>query len=74
LQTDVIEKLKEADGEVVLDFSSVPRLDTAAATAMENLADLAGPASVRIAIRSVNVDVYKVLKLLKLTQRFSFVS
>lgn len=74
LQTEVIEKLKEADSEVVLDFSSVPRLDAAAARAMEDLAGLAGPASVRIGLRSVNIDVYKVLKLLKLTQRFSFVS
>jgi hypothetical protein len=41
---------------------------------MEELAQLASEKNVKVALRSVNVDVYKVLKLVKLTRRFSFVN
>jgi hypothetical protein len=38
------------------------------------LARVADEKAVKVALRGVNVDVYKVLKLVKLTRRFSFVS
>ncbi len=65
-------KLDNADGELVLDFSSVHRLDPAALKAMEELAGLADEKAVKLALRGVDVDIYKVLKLVKLAPRFSF--
>jgi len=68
------EKLDSVEGEVVLDFSSVRRVDPSAVRAMEGFADTADDKAVKVALRGVNVDVYKVLKLVKLASRFSFVS
>jgi ABC-type transporter Mla MlaB component len=68
------EKLDGAGGEVVLDFSSVRRIDSRELRAMEEFAGLADVKAIRVELHGVNVDVYKVLKLVKLTRRFSFVS
>ncbi len=68
------EKLDGTEGEAVLDFSSVRRLDSNAVSAIEEVARLAEQKNVKIVLRGVNVDVYKVLKLMKLTRRFSFVN
>ncbi len=68
------EKLDGTEGEVVLDFSSVRRIDSSALRAMEELARIADEKTLKVALRGVNVDVYKVLKLMKLTGRFSFVN
>ena len=67
-------KLDGSEGEVVLDFSSVRRVDPDILRAMENLAGVADGKNVRIVLRGVNVDIYKVLKMVKLTTRFSFVT
>ena len=68
------ETLDSAKGDVVLDFSSVRRIDPSAIRAMEKLAGLADGKSVKVVLRGVNVDIYKVLKLVKLTSRFSFLT
>jgi len=68
------EKLDSAEGEAVLDFSSVLRIDASALRAMEDFARIADEKAVKVVLRGVNVDVYKVLKLVKLTRRFSFVN
>jgi len=68
------EKLDRTDGEVVLDFSSVRRIEPSALKAMEEFASLADNKGVKVALRGVNVDVYKVLKLMRLAPRFSFVN
>jgi anti-anti-sigma regulatory factor len=68
------EKLDSAEGEAFLDFSSVRRIDSNALRAMQELARIADEKAVKVVLRGVNVDVYKVLKLVKLTQRFSFVN
>jgi anti-anti-sigma regulatory factor len=68
------EKLDSAEGEVVLDFSSVLRIDTCGLTAMEEFARTADDKGLKVALRGVNVSLYKVLKLMKLTSRFSFVN
>jgi len=68
------EKLDSAEGDVALDFSSVHRVDSSALRAMEELARIADDKNVKVALRGVNVEVYKVLKLVKLTRRFSFVN
>ncbi len=66
------EKLEGADGEAVLDFSSVRRVDASALRALEELAGAAEEKAVKVVLRGVNVEVYKVLKLVRLTRRFSF--
>ena len=68
------EKLDSAEGDVCLDFSSVRRIDPSALRAMEELAGLADEKAVKVVLRGVNVDIYKVLKLVKLTSRFSFLT
>jgi anti-anti-sigma regulatory factor len=68
------ERLDGAAREAVLDFESVRRIDSSALQAMEGFADIADKKTVKVGLHGVNVDVYKVLKLMKLTRRFSFVS
>lgn len=70
-----IEKsLDRSQGEVVIDFSSVTRLDGVALRSLVEFAKKAETASVKVILCGVNVDVYKVLVLMKLTSRFSFVN
>ncbi len=71
---EVGEKLDSVEGEVALDFSSVRRLDASALKAMEELAGIADDKSVKVVLGAVHVGVYRVLKLVKLTSRFSFVN
>lgn len=71
---EAVAKLSHADGELVLDCSSVRQVGPGAIRALEHLATAADEKGVRIILRSVNVDVYKVLKLDRLTQRFSFLT
>jgi anti-anti-sigma regulatory factor len=61
-------------GATVLDFSSVRRIDPKTLRAMEELATLAEAKSVKISLRGVNVDIYKVLKLSRLALRFVFLT
>ena len=68
------ENLDHAAGETVLDFSSVRRVDAAALTALDEFARLAGEKSVKVVLRGVNVDVYKVLKLVQVTRKLAFVN
>jgi anti-anti-sigma regulatory factor len=74
LQHEAVDKVNSARGEVILDFSSVLRIDSNAVPAMEHLAGLAADRSVKVVLRAVNGGIYKVLKLLKLTERFSFLT
>jgi anti-anti-sigma regulatory factor len=64
--------LESGEGKAVVDFSSVEWLDSAAVQALEKFADVADGKGAQVALRGVNVGVYKVLKLAKLTSRFSF--
>jgi anti-anti-sigma regulatory factor len=68
------EKLDRAEGEAVLDFSSVRRVDSSTLRALEEFARTADEKAVKVVLRGVSVDVYKVFKLVKLTRRFTFVS
>jgi anti-anti-sigma regulatory factor len=69
-----LEQMNGAGNEIVLDFSSVARIDAGALRAVADLAVAADANAARIALRGVNVDVYRVLKLMQLTPRFSFLS
>jgi anti-anti-sigma regulatory factor len=66
--------LGSTEAELVLDFSAVRRVDPSALRAMEELAGAADAKPVKVALRGVNVDVYKVLKLARLSSRFSIVN
>jgi anti-anti-sigma regulatory factor len=63
-----------ATSELLLDFSAVERIDAKALIAIEELAERAEQAEVAVVFRGVNVRVYKVLKLVRLASKFSFVS
>ena len=67
-------KLENADGEVVLEFSAVRRMNPPALRAIEDFVGAAEEKSVRVALRGVNIDVYKVLKLARMSSRFSVVN
>jgi anti-anti-sigma factor len=60
---EALEKLDSARGELVLDLSSVRRIDSSELRALENLAKVAEEKSVKVALSGVNVGVYRVLKL-----------
>jgi anti-anti-sigma regulatory factor len=68
------EKLESVQGELVLDFSSVFRLDSRSLRAMEEFTGMAAEKGVKVVLCGVNVGVYKVLKLVRLASRFSFVN
>ena len=69
---EIQEKLSSAEGELLLDFSAVRRVDPSGLRAMEDFAAEAEHRAVKVSLRGVNVDVYKVFKLARLTSRFSF--
>ncbi len=69
---EACERLETADTELTLDFSSVNRMDPIAVCALKSFAQLAGDKTVKIVLRGVNVDIYKVLKLVDLAKCFSF--
>jgi anti-anti-sigma regulatory factor len=68
------EKMDSGEGGLVLDFSSVSRIDAQALRAMEALAAGAEGKGVKLTLRGTRADVYKVLKLMKLTPRFLFLT
>ena len=59
---------------MILDFSAVRRIDPDALTLLKALAGLADEKGVKLALRGVNVSIYKVLKLVNLAPRFSFLT
>jgi anti-anti-sigma regulatory factor len=71
---DACGSLEMANNQFGLDFSSVRRVEPGCLAAMEALAVKADEKSVEIMLCGVNVDVYKVLKLARLTPRFFFVN
>lgn len=71
---EIEKSLDRTQGEVVIDFSSVARLDGSALRSLAEFTGKAETASVKVILRGVNVEVYKVLVLMKLTSRFSFVN
>lgn len=71
---EACENLKQAEGEMMLDLSAVRRIDPSGLRAVEILAAAADEKAIDVSLLGVNVDVYKVLKLAKLTTRFSFVN
>jgi anti-anti-sigma regulatory factor len=65
-------QVEKGTKEIVLDFSSVCRIDTTALRALEDFIRMADEKSVKLTLRAVDVEVYKVLKLQKLAGRVSY--
>jgi anti-anti-sigma regulatory factor len=65
-------KSLQSELELTLDFSGVGRVDSPGLRAIQDLAHRAEEKKVKVVVRGVNVNVYKTLKLARLTQRFSF--
>jgi anti-anti-sigma regulatory factor len=72
LVREALANLDGAPGDLILDFTSVRRIGPDAIGSMEKLAAAAEAKTVKVALRGVNIEVYKVLKLVNLTPRFSF--
>jgi len=68
------ENLSAADGELLLDFSSVRHIDAGTLKALEDLAQAAEKAEVAILLRGTDVAIYKVLKLAGLTSQLQFIN
>jgi anti-anti-sigma regulatory factor len=66
-------KLPANGGEVLLDFFFVQALPPAAIQALEELAGTAELMKVKVILRGVNVELYKVLKLSQLCDKFGFI-
>jgi anti-anti-sigma regulatory factor len=71
--TQAADLLGNGDDELVLDFSSVQRIDTVGLKALEQLVAQAEERKTRLVLQGVNVDLYKVLKLYKLAPRVTIV-
>lgn len=69
---EAVEKLDNTDGEAILDFSSVTRIDATALRALEEFVGAADVKGVKVVLCGVNVNVYKVLKLTRMASRFAF--
>jgi anti-anti-sigma regulatory factor len=67
-----LNRLENAGGELILDFSAVRHLDAEGLKLMEELAACAGENHVVISLEAVSVDVYRVLKLAQVAPRFHF--
>lgn len=68
------EQLGSGGNELVLDFSSLRRIDAAGLLELEELAAKARQNSVKITVRGASVDVYKVLKLVAVAGQFTYLS
>lgn len=66
------ERLSTADGELVLDFSSIQRIDSGALASLSQLSEAAEQKNVRLVLRGTNIDIYRVLKLARIDTRFTF--
>jgi len=71
---EAAETLDTSDGEVVLDFSTVHRVNSSELAALDTLAGKAAAKAVKVVLGGVNATVYKTLKLMKLAPRFAFLS
>ena len=69
---EALERLDNGCHELELDFSAVRRVDPGMLRELEQLAAKAQERSVNVVLRGVNVEVYKVLKLIRLAGKFSF--
>jgi hypothetical protein len=66
------DRLDSTAGEVYLDFAPVRRIAAAELSELAALVAVAESKAIPVVLGSVNVDVYRVLKLMKLAPRIEF--
>ena len=71
---EALAALSAGESNAVLDFSSIERLDAKHLVIMKEMAAVAESKGCKVALRDVNVRIYKVLKLARLTQGFLIVA
>lgn len=71
---EAAQQIDGVEGELVLDLSSLSRISSNVVDALQHLAVIADRKAVKIILRGATIDIYKTLKLLKLTDRFTFVN
>jgi anti-anti-sigma regulatory factor len=62
-----------APGEAVVDVSAIQRMDAGAVEALDALVSEAEGKAIKVILSGVNPEIYRVLKLVKLAPRVSFV-
>ncbi|MGA7398979.1 MAG: STAS domain-containing protein [Candidatus Sulfotelmatobacter sp.] len=67
-------RLDGVDGELTLDFSAVRRINPSEVAGLAELAGVANDKRFKVVLRGISVEIYRVLKLVKLASRFSYVS
>lgn len=74
VMADLLEAEESLEGreELALDFSGVTRINSAGLEGLQSFAHRAEDKKTKVALRGVNVNVYKTLKLARLTVGFSF--
>lgn len=63
--------LERDPADITLDLSSLRRVNSQDVLAIEELVRVAEEKEVKVTLRGVNVPIYRALKLVKLTNRFS---
>lgn len=66
------DSLESEQNHPVLDFSAVRTLDAPGLRALQEYAHRAEQKKIKVALRGVDVNVYKTLKLARLARSFSF--
>jgi anti-anti-sigma regulatory factor len=70
---DICRQLGSEGPEVLLDFFLAQTLDTEGIRALEELAAGAGNENAKVVLRGVNIEMYKVMKLAGLSDKFTFI-
>jgi anti-anti-sigma regulatory factor len=65
-------RLASADGVLAIDLTSVRRVDAQVIQRLEELVSQAEGRGIKVTLRGVRVDHYKVFTLVKLATRFAF--
>lgn len=68
------EGLEGEQNHPVLDFSAVRKIDAPGLRALQKFVQKAEEKKIKVVLRGVDVNVYKTLKLARLTRNFAFVN
>ena len=72
LLAEARQQLDSGAKEILLDFSSIRRIDAPGLRALEDFIRVADEKGAKLTLRAVDVEVYKVLKLQKLAGRVAY--
>ena len=69
---DALAGFDGAQGEAIVDFSAIPRVDAGAVEALDAFIREAEGKAIKVTLSGVNAEIYRVLKLVKLAPKVSF--